>query len=124
MAIFSSRPPFNDDPKPWLHTHGGENCRDTGGRFSFNNGIGNEHAPRAEFDRPKNNPTSPILVAFREYSDKHGMDADDRRNLARAWLQAPRYYEGRLVAGRVLKAPRDHARRVLSRLARFKEESA
>ena len=40
------------DPLPWSHTACGYDwCDDFGGRFSFNNGIGNEFAPRPGYSQ-------------------------------------------------------------------------
>ena len=72
----------------------------------------------AEFDHVQSNEPNPILVAFREYAEEHGMDAAEQANLAGAWLQAPGYYERRLVTARMLKpALRRHGHAVLARLA-------
>lgn len=116
--MFSSRPPFNDDPYPWIHTHAGESCLDTGGRFAFNNGIGNEYAPRPEFCLPNNNPTNPILSGFRAERQKC-RTRDEQCDLLFGWISWLRnpYWEW---------SPEhiEHARRVLTRLARFTEVNA
>ncbi|MBN9176087.1 MAG: hypothetical protein J0I43_01775 [Microbacterium sp.] len=81
--MFASKTPrdLNHDAHPWAHTACGyEWCDDFGGRFSFNNGTGNEFSPRREFDHVQHNEPNPILVRFRkwiegeELADPHWVD--------------------------------------------------
>ena len=64
MVQFSSKPPFNDDPEPYV------------------SGVGNRHAtnfnpsiwtrePRPEYNRPQHNPTNPILTKLRSLKEVH-----------------------------------------------------
>lgn len=60
MTLFSSRPPFNDDPFPYISSHGS--------RHAFPGTLGGERLvldPRPEYERPQHNPTNPILTEFR-----------------------------------------------------------
>lgn len=120
--MFSSKTPrdLNHDPHPYVDQWGIDR-NDDGDPAGYDFDALFHFDPRPEFDHVQHNEPNPILVAFRARSDKHGMDAEDRANLSRAWLQAPRYYERRLVEGRLSRQERDHARRVLTRLANFSQ---
>ena len=119
MTIYASKTPrdLNHDPRPVRIA--GRQARSK--RMLWPSDVMD---PRPEFDHVQHNEPNPILVAFRAYSDKHGMDAEDRANLSGAWLQAPGYYERRLVEGRLRRQERDHARRVLTRLANLSQIGA
>lgn len=105
--MFASKTPrdLNHDTHPWLHDHHWA-CSDNGGRFRFNNGIGNVFDPRPEFDHVQHNEPNPILVAFR---------VQGRKPADFLWrLGSPASTE--VVYG--VEQSR-HARRVLGRLARL-----
>lgn len=121
------RPEFEPtrDPEPWLHTHVSENCHDTGGRMSFNNGIGYEWSPRREqFDTPVN----PILVEFRNtLPNTNGGSAPW---LAAHWTCSDEMWRQMCLSDHHDEAVpigtpehEAHARKVLTRLARLSESS-
>lgn len=97
MSTYSSREPFNDDPEPYRNTL-------RGGRQAVRYGLGLERfEPRPEYDRPQNNPTNPILVARRNNPGENIYYRDLER-----WPT---------------EAEKDHARKVLTRLAALKENA-
>lgn len=70
MTQFSSKPPFNDDPKPYV-TYADERKTDVrNAEWDIQSDGATEYVrvldPRPEYDRPQHNPTNPILVARRE----------------------------------------------------------
>lgn len=84
MTLFSSCPPFNDGPEPYVDGH--VNTAGYGRRFSIPlptpdhcQACGTRYDPRPEFDRPQHNPTNPILAAFRRYISER----------PDAWLDVP-----------------------------------
>ncbi len=104
MTIYSSRPPFNDDPFPYLWPQ--EKLIWTSGplrsMFSEGDGINLIHDPRPEFDRPQHNRTNSILESLRA-----GIAADPSNNWFRTFLVTlPNWDHGEV----------GHARRVLTRL--------
>lgn len=110
--MFSSRPPFNDDPEPWL---------DYWERSATQGAPGDVFAPRPEFDRPQHNPTNPILEAFRDH-------------VATQWVYLPEVstyaedvetFDGLRDDSFIGTTPDqiDHARRVLARLASLTKEN-
>lgn len=110
MTLYSSRPPFNDDPAPYRYNN----------NRSIRRGLADmpvatvhyTHDPRPEFDRPQNNPTNPILAEIRAEVDD-GFPLNPLREL--------RWLDGRAYWHVYPEGARDHARRVLTRLARFAE---
>ena len=118
MSMFSSRPPFNDDPKPWK-------CpgADDQHRLSSRDRLEcDEFRPRPEFDRPQHNPTNLILSTFRKDLIEAGGE-ESIATLAPSWVRA-------LVAGKSAftlgqgKRAVEHAHRVLTRLANLAKEAA
>lgn len=106
MTMFSSRPPFNDDPRPYVMHIDGYPSK----RYARHHPNVDEYAPRPEFDRPQSNPTNPILAELRE-----GVSADASNDWVATYLATlPDWEEGEV----------GHARRVLTRLARFAEANA
>lgn len=116
MALFSSRPPFNDDPWPYIAPGGSRHAHP--GTINFGERL--VYNPRPEFDRPQNNPTNLILARLREEWSTPGRHENDLALCADRVLascveesEAVLYYNGDEI---------DHARRVLTRLARFQED--
>lgn len=111
MTMFSSRPPFNDDPFPFVWPEESRAARISEGplrsMFSEGDGIDLIRDPRPEFDRPQHNPTNPILASFRA-NDMNPRAADWARWLDRPSLGAWHHADAAHI---------DHARRVLTRLA-------
>lgn len=61
MTTYSSRPPFNDDPEPYVNGHL------TRQDHPFEGGCcTTRYEPRQHYDRPQHNPTNPILLDIRE----------------------------------------------------------
>lgn len=117
MSMFSSRPPFNDDPYPnvWNgHSPRNQMRVDTD---MYRRGAPYNHErysykPRPEFDRPQHNPTNPILAKFRE-----------RSYPVAYWVH--RLSKGDLPDGVEASIEQiDHAHRVLTRLANLTKEDA
>ena len=117
--MFASKTPrdLNHDPEPWAHTACGyEWCDDFGDRFQTNNGTGNEFSPRPEFDHVQHNAPNPILVELRVAADVDFAWATARMLDALTYdHRAPEAM--REVVRRSLPEARDHARKVLTRLA-------
>lgn len=116
MSMYSSRPPFNDDPEPWVD--------EFGGRFGYAL-SGDEHLPRPEFDRPQHNPTNPILELFRKYAARR----ESAPHLAAHWTKSDvMWSEMCLKDFSVIDEPigtpaqEEHARRVLTRLANLADK--
>ncbi|SJN43752.1 hypothetical protein FM104_12905 [Microbacterium esteraromaticum] len=72
MTLFSSRPPFNNDPQPWRAQDFTGRTYDH--RVADENGapasaarlrMGYIHDPRPEYARTQHNPSNPILVQTR-----------------------------------------------------------
>lgn len=125
MVMFSSRPPFNDDPKP-IHVDG----RGVGPslRFSEEDAPWAQpwmevamHRPRPEFDRPQHNPTNPILAAHREgLGDAWGLAQCVGIQINLGGL--PEWKDENAALHLLTTASRGqlrHARKVLERLARL-----
>lgn len=104
MTQFSSREPFNDDPKPWTDTSTGERTSQRTGYMA----TGWAYEPRPEYNRPQNNPTNPILVEFRR-SEPWDIAIDAALELG--WI------DFKPIPNTATPAQRDHARKVLTRLA-------
>lgn len=128
--MFSSKEPFNDDPKPWVvaltpdyGTNGSwrewrgraEDWDDALVRAEADNPRWSGHTcgrlPRPEFARPQHNPTNPILAEIRSaYAGRAGrVPADVEIHLLPCHLATPGVTEAHVA----------HARRVLGRLAAF-----
>lgn len=113
-AMFSSRRPFNRDPKPFIHlAGGGRTSSPVGGTGYFRN----IYDPREKYGRPQNNSTNPVLTAFRRQiamqEDEGGFTGLAAE--ANYWLDMDED-EG-VDRGGVTPAHIDHARKVLARLA-------
>lgn len=126
--MFSSKTPrdLSHDPEPyrardWIDAEGEHYYRMTKDRAWRVHDA--RYDPRPEFDHAQHNPPNPALIAFRDLAKGHGMDAAETRNLARQWLARAHYYEHQMnISARDLtKAGREHARKVLTRLARLGE---
>lgn len=129
MTQFSSKPPFNDDPTPWVRTH-----PDLGYMGRFESRFPNDthsnyrmkHSPRPEYNRPQHNPTNPILTEFRDiYHEKTPTIYQGYWELAEIWLELmdedPFMREYRNWGRLVDIVERDHihhARRVFEGLTR------
>lgn len=114
MAMYSSRPPFNDDPFPFVGP--------TGSRHQYPgtlDGVRLAHDPHPHFDRPQNNPTNRYLDLYRDDAAHTGWG--ERSPIE--WLNEIESDEIHLDATLFTSEEWDHARRVLTRLARFQEES-
>lgn len=116
MTLYSSREPFNDDPEPYV-TYADDRRTDVRSKDWDMQSDGaveyvRVHDPRPEYNRPQNNPTNPILVELRR-SDDYTCKVSD-------YLE---YLSGDVYDWRGLDSEKDHARKVLTRLAAFKEES-
>lgn len=129
MTQFSSRPPFNDDPMPWVHDcsdvyDNDGTCALQGDRNpSTEPGwVTEKFRPRPEFDRPQHNPTNPILTEFRGVAGRY---YSFRRDLA-WWLECLNDPSFDYSAEGYLWTPEqvDHARRALTRLANLTKEEA
>lgn len=125
MTQYSSREPFNDDPKPY--TVSGENnswrASETDARFmidrpeAYTPRFSVKNNPRPEFERPQTNPTNPILAEFRSTRANY----IDKRLCITHYLEYVTHND--IHEWRGMVAEKDHARRVLTRLANLKEES-
>lgn len=102
--MFSSRPPFSDDPEPYTHlTRGGRTSSSHGGTGYFRN----VYEPRKKCDRPQHNPANGVLVLFRKQRGP--------------WAPLHAHIDGflngiRRLAGDFTIAEIEHADRVLRRL--------
>lgn len=114
--IFASKTPrdLNHDPKPWRTPRGYA-------RQSHNVMGILTHDPRPENDHPQHNEPNPILVAFRGRAADESLDfwlwglaAESAFGGWVAW-ENPRHPFHILL--RSSETQRDHARRVLTRLA-------
>lgn len=110
MAQFCSRPPFNDDPQPYILKYGIAPMRvDEGSTLGFyDNYI---HDPRAQYEHPQTNPTSDLLVYFRGFLDQR--TGEDFRQEALSLLESLDEVVG-YTSDEV-----EHARRVLEHLSRI-----
>lgn len=113
---FSSKPPFNDDPEPWLH--GVTNMRIGEGEHSERitsqkrgvaaRTLAYAYEPRPEFDRPKHNPTNPILTEFRNLHEATGNDLWTDAYLAWSdlieenWTTHDEYFHAFKVLGKIV----------------------
>lgn len=97
--MFSSRPPFNDDPAPYVVTLTKRtpfsNPMTTGSVDEFLREDERVHDPRPQYERPQHNPTNPILVYARKHPDANIL-----------WAYLPFRPTDEMIA---------HARKVLSR---------
>lgn len=120
MTMFASKTPrdLNHDPDPYVDQWGIDRNED-GDPAGYDFDVEFRHDPRPEFDHVQHNEPNPILIAFRDLGEKHGMAPDEVRNLARNWVRKATYYEHHMnISGRrATNAQRNHARRVLTRLA-------
>ena len=115
MTQFSSRPPFNNDPEPYVYMW------DRPRRANFRSAR-TAHSPRPEFDRPQHNPTNPILTEFRS---TRAVSLNANHDIEWWAMLTPGYhYYRRGAIVDATNAQRDHARRVLTRLARLTKEEA
>jgi hypothetical protein len=110
--IFASTPPHNTDPKPNINGHGTRVASPTlpGGYCSQCVTV---YKPRPWF-QPRAHDANPILVSFRE---SPGATPEERARDIRSWLYM---IDSDSVGDEPpihLEAHREHARRVLSRLA-------
>lgn len=111
MTQYSSREPFNDDPKPYVTYVDDRRTEVRSKEWDIQSDGGTEyvrvHDPRPEFDRPQTNPTNRMLTrARRAYEDGY-LDA---------------FCEGFLEQRNTEHPEIDHAQRVLTRLANLKGE--
>lgn len=84
MTLFSSRPPFNDDPEPYRDPD--SHARRTGFPGIYAHEW--DHSPRPEYDRPQHNPTNPILTEFRAiYNETTPTIYQGYWELAEIWLE-------------------------------------
>lgn len=123
MTIYSSRPPRNDDPLPFVFTPLGHRFdRDWNESASFASKY--VYSPRPEFDR-QNNPSNPILARFREKEPLVRGEITERLGVgypAEYW--AHRLSMGQAPSGvEATEAEITHAQRVLSRLATFRDQA-
>lgn len=117
--MFSSKPPFNDDPEPLVHASG-KRTPTFSYYFEFEPGESGPFGkiatasldPRPEFDRPQHNPTNTALVHFRQLHGKK--PAAELANAAAHWSAS---LHDMRIAGAYTADEEDHARRVLARLA-------
>lgn len=109
--MFSSRPPFNDDPWPWVTPTG------TRGGYSEKYAHIITHKPRPEYDRPQHNPTNPILVEYRGCRDE-GLPFT-RPEVWAYNLLHPQHRAWAYATPEQMK----HAHRVLTRLANIQREN-
>lgn len=120
MTQFSSKPPFNDDPAPWVGFHGKRYEHDWQADGIYHYGA------RPEYNRPQHNPTNPILEEFRDiYHETTPTIYQGYWELAEIWLELmdedPFMREYRNWGRLVDIAERDHiyhARRVFEGLTR------
>lgn len=124
--IFSSKTPrdLNQDPLPFVWSgHDPAARKQDRCRTKHYASPDYLHDPRPEFDHVQHNAPNPILLAFRALGEKHGMAPDEVRNLAGNWVKRATYYEhhANIPSRAASKAQRDHARRVLTRLAALAE---
>lgn len=107
--IFGSKTPrdLNHDPEPFVSHHGRHEDADPSG-WDFD--VEFTLAPRREFDHIQHNEPNPILVEFREDFD------GDMRGWG-VWLALAS--DEMTKDDRATIYHREHARRVLARLARF-----
>lgn len=87
MTLFSSRPPFNDDPEPWVIPNGYRYAGLNEGEAMFG---GIMFSPRPEYDRPQHNPTNPILTEFR--NDVRLNPTIPVSHLALIWVDSELFY--------------------------------
>lgn len=126
---FSSKPPYNDDPFPYVWPEDRRTVHMSEGplrsMFSEGDGIALVYDPRSKFDRAQTNPTNPILDDFRSiYHETTPTIYQGYWELAEIWLELldedPAMVKsinwGALV-DTVTGSQIDHARRVLNRLA-------
>lgn len=119
MTLYSSRPPFNDDPAPLVHPSG-KRTPAFSYHFEFEPGESGPFGkiaqatfdPRPEFDRPQHNPTNPVLTWARDV----GIDValDEVRFSSGSYMVGSWVDDQQVTVRHVI-----HARRVLERLARF-----
>lgn len=89
---FSSKPPFNDDPKPYV-TYADERKTDVrNAEWGIQSDGATEYVrvldPRPEYDRPQHNPTNPILTEFRDiYHETTPTIYQGYWELAEIWLE-------------------------------------
>lgn len=137
MAQFSSRPPFNTDPAPYVVTLTKRtpftNPMTTGSVDEFLREDERVHDPRPQYERPQHNPTNPILARFRKWVEDETL-ADP--SWATEWVAAmddpDRVSDAADVLDELYEAPyrrkqreaeAQHARRVISRLAALGDAS-
>lgn len=121
MTLYSSREPFNVDPKPYV-TYADDRRTDVRSKdWDIQSDGAVEYArayePRPEYDRPQNNPTNPILTEFRRSAP---WDIAKAAAIEVRWLSGMRTAP---VPATATYAQVNHARKVLTRLAALKEES-
>lgn len=110
MVMFSSRPPFNDDPKPYV-TYADDRRTDVRSKeWDIQSDGATEYVrvfdPRPELDRPRYNPTNPILTKFREIPE------GSREPWRTGFLNAAKHQRFAAWSGDEV----EHAVRVLSRV--------
>lgn len=82
MTLFSSRPPFNDDPEPYLSGVGSRHAT------NLNLPIWTYYAPRPQYNRRQHNPTNPVLTEFRAiYNETTPTIYQGYWELAEIWLE-------------------------------------
>lgn len=111
MSLYSSREPFNDDPFPRVTVHTGARHRDH--LPTLDDDTECRYDPRPEYNRPQNNPTNAILAEFR--------GGDNYRRKITYYLE---YLAGDVYDWRGLDSEKEHARKVLTRLAALKKEES
>lgn len=119
--MFSSRPPFNDDPTPWAIRRWDANPRprsdhpDFDAPEWFDRENSADYLPRPDFDRPQSNPVNPILADFRDMAGNARMWLDViQSDDGDAFLAGTPKAFGRVTADHIV-----HVIRVLTRLANF-----
>lgn len=122
--IYSSRPPFNDDPQPYRQMM-------AFARAASRESASAQHAwvydPRPEHSRPQHNPTNTLLAHFRMIDAGRGEYEDWLRDIdenPHVWV---RRRGGGLALGSMVGYTDDeidHARKVLTRLANAAHEKA
>jgi hypothetical protein len=118
--MFASKTPrdLNHDPEPWQAPW--PNLRRSESRSPFNVHDRWEHKPRPEFDHAQHNEPNPILVAFREDARVQIEDGMDVIDVAVSWIEGESLGDDGVFVGYDPDFL-DHARKVLTRLARLEE---
>ncbi|WP_341945686.1 hypothetical protein [Microbacterium sp. LWH11-1.2] len=108
MSMFSSRPQFNDDPMPMVDPFMGRRAE------YADESLGWQLWPRTEYDRPQANPTNPYFLLLRE---EIGLNPSINPKFFIRELIEDMDLEDGFTGLEASQPARDHARRVLARLA-------